>query len=321
MNTFSYWHVSSFALISGIVGYKTNKYSNLFYLWLCVVFYCNFIPLAFKVFKQIRIEKINYFYNFFPVVFINKWYFTKYFGMYLFLPLVNIGILNISKNDLKLVVISLLGILIVWKDFMTNLDSFGLVNGYSVLWLLIFYITGAYLGKYKIKVNAKNKLIFNLIYIIIFFGSTLLCFYLPFYKGKFSKLIIIIKIKQVFCHRINSFTMILQSISLTLFFSQIKYNKLVGEIITFLGPLTFGVYLIHENKYIRSNIIGNLFKKDSLNLPLIKIIFLVIYRGILIFLICSMIDYLRNLIFMKIKIRKLCIYLEKQVRKMFIEIF
>ena len=37
--TFCFWHVNSFALISGIVGYKTNKYSNIIYLWLHALFY------------------------------------------------------------------------------------------------------------------------------------------------------------------------------------------------------------------------------------------------------------------------------------------
>jgi hypothetical protein len=34
--TFCSWHVDSFALVSGIVGFKGNKYSNLIYLWLCI---------------------------------------------------------------------------------------------------------------------------------------------------------------------------------------------------------------------------------------------------------------------------------------------
>ena len=33
------WHVGSFGAISGIVGTKTHKFSNLFYLWIVVMFY------------------------------------------------------------------------------------------------------------------------------------------------------------------------------------------------------------------------------------------------------------------------------------------
>ena len=317
MNTFSFWHVSSFALVSGIVGYKTSKYSNLLFLWLCTLFYSVSIHYAYKKYRPyVANEKIFHFY--YPVIFFKYWYFTEYFGMYLFLPLINNGIATISKGDLKIVILSLLGIFIFWKDYMTNDDVFRTANGYSVLWLLIFYITGTYFGKYKININRFIfKVIACLVCILVFFGSTLLCFYLPYYKGKYNNSKIVIKLKQLFRHRINSLTMILQTISITLFLSQLKYNKFLGKIITFLGPLTFGVYLIHEHDYVRSNIIRKLFNKDSNALSLRKVIFLVLYRSFLIFIICSIIDYIRHLIFTLFRVRKICIYLEKIIKKIF----
>ena len=33
-----FWHNNGFAFISGFIGYKRHKYSNLFYLWACVFF-------------------------------------------------------------------------------------------------------------------------------------------------------------------------------------------------------------------------------------------------------------------------------------------
>ena len=36
---FCYWHNTSFIFISGMVGYKTCKYSNLLFLLLCVLLY------------------------------------------------------------------------------------------------------------------------------------------------------------------------------------------------------------------------------------------------------------------------------------------
>jgi hypothetical protein len=109
--------------------------------------------------------------------------------------------------------------------------------------------------------------------------------------------------------------MIIQAISITLFFSQLKYNKFIGKIITFFGPLTFGVYLIHCHIYVRDIILGNLFRKDSNNLSLKMVIFLVIYRGFLIFIICSIIDYIRHLIFILFRIKKICMFLEKKLNK------
>ena len=39
LEIFSYWPVNSFGLISGIVGYKKYKFSNLMYIWIQVSFY------------------------------------------------------------------------------------------------------------------------------------------------------------------------------------------------------------------------------------------------------------------------------------------
>ena len=39
MNSGVFWHVSTYIFISGYIGYKTTKYSNLLYLWLCTLFY------------------------------------------------------------------------------------------------------------------------------------------------------------------------------------------------------------------------------------------------------------------------------------------
>ena len=39
LNTSFFWHVSTYIFISGYVGYKSTKYSNLLYLWFCTLFY------------------------------------------------------------------------------------------------------------------------------------------------------------------------------------------------------------------------------------------------------------------------------------------
>ena len=58
LHIFTDWHNNGFALISGIVGYRSNKYSNLLYLWLTVFFYSVGIHLYIKIFKRKYI--INY---------------------------------------------------------------------------------------------------------------------------------------------------------------------------------------------------------------------------------------------------------------------
>ena len=314
LNILCFWHVSSFALISGIVGYKNYKYSNLIYLWICTLFYSVIIHLIFRLYFPIFKNK-QIFYEFFPVIFNRYWYFTEYFGMYLFLPLINNGVINLNENDFKILIISFHGIFIIWKDFINfRSNIFHMNNGHSTIWLLSFFITGAYISKYKLKIYNKKSFLFCLKFITIFISSSILSYYPKYYNLNFNKFLVN-KLKQIFDVRVNSFSMILQSISLTLFITtQINYSKIFEKIITFIGPLTFGVYLIHEHKFIRAYIITFLFKKIPIKLSLKVIIFLVLIKGILIFFICIIIDYLRNLIFYYLKVKKFCVFLEKSIK-------
>ena len=158
------WHNDSFALISGIVGYKSYKYANLLYLWLHVFFYSVGINLYFKYFKKINSDiTIEYY----PIIFKRYWYFTAYFGMYLFLPIINKGISLLTKFEFTLVVITTLGILVIWRDIKNpSTDIFTLDHGMTVLWILTFYITGAYCGKYRKDYSGIKKFAFCFLCII-----------------------------------------------------------------------------------------------------------------------------------------------------------
>ena len=88
-----------------------------------------------------------------------------------------------------------------------------------------------------------------------------------------------------------------------------------AKIITFLGPLTFGVYLIHMHDKIIYNFVGQLFKNNSTRTPLKFIVMLIFTRSLKILGICFAIEYLRNLLYNICRIRMLCIFLEKMIFK------
>ena len=239
--------------------------------------------------------------------------------MYLFLPIINKGVQVLTRKELKLVIISLIAIYIIWKDyFRHHSDVFCMNNGNSVLWLLIFYICGTYIGKYNSECYGKRKIIYCLTCIIIFICSDYISYKMHFNeyimeKGFISKILIFIKSITVI--RINSIPMILEAISITLFLMQLKYNKYIAKIITFIGPLTFGILLIHDNTILKENVIRRLFNNYPYDLPLISVIKLIFMFATTIFFICGFIDYIRHLIFTFLRVRKLCIFLEKMVNK------
>ena len=314
MNTYS---VSTYALISGYIGYKSNKYSNLIYLWFWVIFYTSSITFYLNRFRpELKEGKVNYT-NFFPVIFEGYWYFTKYFGMYLFLPVINKGIAYLAKSELRNAFICLILFYIIERDIMNPKgDPFRMHRGYSVLWLLICFIMGAYFGKFKHNYHGLKLVILCILSINVFYFSGYFCYKISFYPMEnlngYYKMQLMKYLKQIFVERISSVPMILQSISILLFLTQIKYNNYLAKIITFIGPLTFGVYLIHEHKLVRAFIIGNLFTKDSNNLPLHYIIKLILLRSLKIFAISACIDYLRYILFNLLRIRKIIIFLLKK---------
>ena len=102
-----------------------------------------------------------------------------------------------------------------------------------------------------------------------------------------------------------------QAISLALFLLQLKYNKYLPKLITFVGPLAFEGYLIHANPNIRINYFHKLFEGEPQNLTFNEVIQVLILTSIKIFLGCIIIDYLRHLLFTILRIRKICIFIER----------
>ena len=314
------WHIIVFGIISGIVGYRTYKYSNLLYLWICVTFYSVIINLYYQKYKPLSVINDKLYSEFFPVIYNKYWYFTKYFGMYLFLSLINKGIEYLTKSELKILVMSLYGVIIIWRYSKNKiLDAFSINNGNSIIWFIILYITGGYIGKYNLIYNGIRKVILCLIYLIIFIFTTIIIYYLPRYnlyniKSNYIKKIIIL-IKSFIDRKFDSIPKIIQSISITLFLIQIKYNKYLAKIISFFGPLTFGIYLIHDNKLVRKNKIRKMYNSLPNNLPLNSVIKYTFIKVSKIFFLCSIFDYIRHRIFILFKIRKICIFLEKTAFK------
>ena len=320
INIMFLYGAGTYTLISGYIGFKSNKYSNLLYLWFWTIFYTSSITFYVNKFgSKFKAGKVNYT-NFFPVIFGVYWYFTKYFGMYLFLPVINKGIAYLTKCELRNVLMSFIFIYIIERNIMNPRgDPFILYNGCSVIWFLICFIMGAYFGKFNYIYHGFKKFIFCILLLHIFFYSTYFCYNFSFYpmqniKG-YYKAKLMIYLKQIFTKAISSVPIILQSISVLLFLIQIKYNKYLAKIISFIGPLTFGIYLIHEHKLIRSLFIRTLFAKDSNNLPLHSVIKLILLRAIKIFIISVSIDYLRHILFILLRIRKICIFIERIIFK------
>ena len=307
LEIFAFWAVNGFGLISGFVGYKKYKYSNLIYIWIEVFFYSNLISILLLLTNEISYKQVLF--SFFPILIKRHWYVNAYFSMYLFLPFINEGIKNLNKNKLRNIVIFFILFFsfyhIIAKIVKKTEYNF-LSNGYSTTWLVILYIIGGFFGKYVINNEKKASIKHYFFWIFMYF------FFSFFTLGVFLK---IFNFKNYIPNKlfINylSPTILFQAISLLMFFSKINIkNIFIQNIINFVSPLNFSVILIHgdlfqtKNKFIRNffNWIKN-YKGGF-------ILFRIYLIGIYIYIISILIDYLRLSLFKLLKIRKFCELIE-----------
>ena len=320
IHSFTDWHNDAFMLISGIVGFKTNKYSNLLYLWLTVFFYSVGIHKYILLFKKGFIINEEMYKEYYPIIFRRYGYFTSYFGMYLFLPVLNKGVEFLSKFEFQLVIISTLGILIFLKEYKNEEeDVFFMKGGGSILWYITFYLTGAFIGKYRAIYFGFKKYIFCFIYLLIYSFFSYLFFKvsqneLPLriynYKLDFP-----LDIKRMINPKFNAPVKIIQSITISLFCLQIHYNKYISKIICFIGPLIFGIFLVHDNNLIRHNVIRHLFANQPRNLSWDSVLSFLLLKDVKIFIIGIVIDYLRYLLFELIRLKKIFIFIETKLKE------
>lgn len=153
----SYCAVDVFALISGFVGVKSSfKYSNLAFLWVRVFFYSFGITLIFLIYDHNIVSFKDLIKSIFPVLSNQYWYFSAYFVLCLFIPLLNY-ILNNLERGVLLCSIVLVTSLLSFQQVVVRKDIFCVGKGYSPWWLLILYLIGGYIKIYLSKKKFLHK--------------------------------------------------------------------------------------------------------------------------------------------------------------------
>ena len=208
LHIFTFWHNN---------GFKSFKYSNLLYLYFEVLFYSVSINIYFKIFHKSSNITCNLSKDFFPIIFKAYWYFSAYFGMYLFLPVINLGISIMNKNDFRFMVITFLFLFVFWRDIKNpNEDVFDMKSGFSMIWLLTYFIIGAYIGKYRIIFYGKKKYLFSS-FLFFFVNNNSKIF--P--RDEYYQREILSFLKPLLTERYDSILKVIQSISISLIFLQI----------------------------------------------------------------------------------------------------
>lgn len=299
-----------FILISGyfMINQKKIKLKKLIRLVFQTFFYSCFIYVLFVILKYNTFNITDFIKACLPITFKEYWFATAYILLYLFSPFINIFLNNLSKEKYIMFIVLEIALFSI-LPIVTNNDFYG----NELIQFVMFYSIGGYIRLHISEQNAKSKKI-NLY--LLFLSIAFLTFSIIIFDVLGIKYDIFLNKSSYFFQR-NSPIILMLAVSLfnTFAFAKPKYNKVINE----LSSLTFGVYMIHDNKYIRMIIWSKIFKISNY-VNCWYMIFHLIGCVTLIYIVCSVIEGIRkNIIeknlFIKLedKIDKFQISLEKNI--------
>lgn len=215
-----------------------------------------------------------------PLIHETNWYFSSYVLIYLFHPFLNRLILYLSRSELRNLIVLMA---IVWG--MIPVFLFVKFNRSDFLFFAMMYFIGAYTrlypeGKYM-KVYKKVLLVSVLVWVAI--AS------MPMWTTKQ-----ISDLASLF-YMNGSPLVIILSTTLFLFFLSKKDIRQSGSVNT-IAACTGGIYLLHENPYVRSILYTDIFhlerymKSDLMSLYTIAFV-------ITTFVVCAIAEYIRKSIY------------------------
>ena len=284
--------VNVYAIISGYVGYtkKQNDVRKFGTLWFQVFFYSVFFYLLLGV----RMEGFSlkqFIKVLFPVTTTQYWYFTAYAGVYLISPWVNRLIRQMEAKEAKRSFCLFMSVLAYVSIVGMVYDPFKLEVGYSVIWLTVLYILGAFMRKLEFVETVST-------------GKAVMCLAVCWCGSFLMKMLIPTQDISV-CY--TFITTIGMSIALIVIFSKMRFTKKAEKIIRAAAPAAFGVYLIHDNKFVRAAFMSNRFEWISTLAPW-KLVMIVWGIGLLIFAVSMFI----HATFMSIYVRFIDVKMKKR---------
>lgn len=276
--SFCFVAVNCYVLISGYFFVdSTFSLKRVLNIWVKTIVYSVVIYIIMLLFGVSRLNFDEMIRSFLPISTSLYWFSSVYVLLCFIFPFLNIIIKKINIHQYKFLLgfnfftFSFLPI-VLFKHYGIN---FG--GAYSILWFINIYFIAGYI---KLYFNIERYSLQR--YMLIYLISSLI---LPL-VNLLIKIISNGRYSGGFIYSYNSFIVLISYISLFCFFIKINItNKKINNIILKLSPLTFGVYLIHENRYIRQLLWNFIPKYTGVLFP-----FYLIVVVIIVYLSCSLIE-------------------------------
>lgn len=136
--------IDIFAIASGYVGIMAQfRLSRIVELWLQVVFTCVVCSLGLVWVTGSSLGLDEWIRSFMPIAGAKYWYMTAYFMLAFTMPFLNAGVSALDRKTSGLVIAIMLAI-VCGQSFVGIKGGLGVEAGYSYAWLVILYLVGAY---------------------------------------------------------------------------------------------------------------------------------------------------------------------------------
>lgn len=288
--------VNTYMLLSGYFFIESRfKVKRLLTLLLQLWFYSIGIGIVASVFGYIPEEGFSIYYIVqlcLPVSSKHYWFMTAYVFMYLFAPVLSQGIKMLTKRQLQVVLILMVGAFSMIKS-VTPVRLAADMNGYDCIWYLCIFTVAAYIRLYGFPIlkNATRSFLIYLTSAACIFGITFILRFVYLRTGKLENILGI-------CYDYNHILVLTASVALFYTFCRIEIkNRTLSRVICRIAPYTPGVYLWHEHIAIRYEWTGWLYDITGVpDSPAYLIIDMLIAVAA-VFVIGIILDMLRSLLF------------------------
>ena len=296
------WFIEAFAIVATnvyvlITGYfmcnSEFKISRVVKILGQVLWYSILVPIVFILVGAVDISSFGVYevlQVIFPVHMLQYWFVTGYVVLLLLSPFLNAGIKQLSQKQLLLAT----ALLVAYEALPKSVLPVVFVTdnaGYNVFWLVCMYLIGAYIRKYGIPFfsNFKRSFLSYIVGSLAIFASLIVMRMVYFRLDAFGDNI-------NFGYDYNHILCIFASIALFYTFLHIsipegKFSKLVVAV----APYTFGVYLLHEHMFIRTEWVKwlNVSSSDSILMLIVNLV----WKCLLVLVVGLFADFVRTQIF------------------------
>lgn len=162
-----------FVLISGyLLCDKRFKIKRIITIWLQVFLYSIVgYVVGLIIFKEFSLSSLIK--AILPISGDQYWFARVYFGLYFFMPFLNLLIAQMEKKQHELLLVICVVVFSLWRSFIPFAVTLNSEGGNGILWFFTLYFFGAYIRKYGCSVKQYNihPIFFSFLFVVFAYAS------------------------------------------------------------------------------------------------------------------------------------------------------